>query len=83
VSGVEVEGTPVVGAAVTVEGYFSPDGEFIVTKIKFEEKLPGSDSGSGSNSNSNENGNSNSNDNSNDNGSGGGSNKGSGGGGDD
>jgi hypothetical protein len=86
VSGAEVEGTPVLGAAVTVEGYFNPDGVFIVTKIKFEDKLPGSDSGSGSNSNSNGNGNSNSNDNDNtnsndnDNGSGGGNNNGSGGG---
>ena len=65
VSNAEVEGTPVVGAAVTVEGYFDPDGTFIVTKIKFEEEKPDGGS-SGSNSNNN-NDNSNSNDHSNDN----------------
>jgi len=33
----DVEGTPSVGAAVKVEGYFDPAGIFIVTKIEFKE----------------------------------------------
>jgi hypothetical protein len=85
VSHAEVEGTPAVGSVVTVEGYFSPDGMFIVTKIKFEENTSGGGSGSGSNSNSNSNSNDNdnSNDNGNNNGDDGGGHSGSGGGGDD
>ena len=63
VSEAEVIGTPAVGASVTLEGYFNPDGIFIVTKIEFEE----TDSNSGSGSNSNTNSNDNTNDNSNDN----------------
>jgi hypothetical protein len=70
VSNAEIEGTPAVGAAVTVEGYFNPDGMFIITKIKFEEDNSGSggegDSNSNSNSNDDDSSNNNSNDNSND-----------------
>lgn len=72
VSTAEIIGTPAVGAAVTVEGFFNERGEFVVTKIKFEEEE--SNSG-GSNSNDNNSGdndnndivNDNSNDNSNSN----------------
>lgn len=85
VSNAEVVGTPAVGASVTVEGYFNPDGVFIVTRITFEENDSNSGSGSNSNTNSNDNvndndalnGNTNGNDNDND------DNSGSGGGGDD
>jgi len=68
VSLAEIKGTPVIGAAVKMEGYLGPDGVFIVTKIEFMD--------SGSNGNTNDNSND---DNSNDDDSGG--NSGSGGGG--
>ncbi|MEW6084500.1 MAG: DUF5667 domain-containing protein [Chloroflexota bacterium] len=74
VSTAEVIGTPTVGAAVTVEGFFDESGVFIVTKIKFEEDNSNSggsnsnDDNSGDNdANDNDNSNGNSNDNSNDN----------------
>lgn len=66
VSNAEVIGTPAVGASVTVEGYFNPDGVFVVTKIKFEDQDSNSGSGSNSNTNINDNENNNSNDNDND-----------------
>ena len=34
VSAAEIKGTPVIGAAVKVEGYFDPDGVFVVTRIE-------------------------------------------------
>lgn len=85
VSNAEVVGTPAVGASVTVEGYFNPDGVFIVTKITFEENDSNSGSGSNSNTNSNDNANDNdaSNDNTNGNDNDNDDNSGSGGGGDD
>jgi hypothetical protein len=93
ISNAEVEGTPAVGAAVTVEGYFNADGIFIVTRIRFEEIDTNSGSDSNSNTNSNDNTNDNDNDDSNDNDDNGddghndngddGDNSGSGGGGDD
>ncbi len=62
VSNAEIIGTPVIGAAVIVEGYFNSDGVFIVTKIEFvnggSNSGNGSDSNDGGNGNSNENGNS-------------------------
>jgi hypothetical protein len=64
VSNAEVIGTPVVGAAVTVEGFFDENGVFVVTKIKFEEDKSGS--GDGSNSNDDNSGDTNNNDNGND-----------------
>ena len=74
VSAAEIIGTPAVGAAVTVEGFFNERGEFVVTKIKFDEEQSNSggsnsnDDNSGDNaSNDNENSNDNSNDNSNNN----------------
>lgn len=72
VSTAEIIGTPSVGAAVTVEGFFNERGEFVVTKIKFEEEQlnnsgsNSNDDNSGDNDN-NDNVNDNSNDNSNDN----------------
>lgn len=67
VSNAEIIGTPVIGAPVIVDGYFNPNGVFVVTKIAFVDN--GSNSGSGSNSNDNENtgGTVNENNNSNDN----------------
>lgn len=67
VSNAEIIGTPAIGAAVSVDGYFNSNGVFIVTRIVFVDT--GSNSGSGSNSNDNENsgGNGNENNNSNDN----------------
>ena len=67
VSNAEIKGSPAIGAAVKVEGYFNSNGMFIVTKIEFIEG--GSNSGSGSNDNDNSGGsadNNNSNDNDND-----------------
>ncbi|MEO5887381.1 MAG: DUF5667 domain-containing protein, partial [Anaerolineales bacterium] len=67
VSNAEIIGTPVIGAAVIVNGYFNSNGVFIVTKIVFVDNS--SNSGSGSNSNDDENtgGTDNENNNSNDN----------------
>jgi hypothetical protein len=45
VSSAEVSGTPKVGAAVKVEGYYDPNGLFIVTKIEYESSTS-NDSGS-------------------------------------
>ena len=58
----EVEGTPVVGASVTVEGYFNETGVFVVTKIKFEETKSDGNSGSGAGSSHDGNANENSDD---------------------
>lgn len=66
VSNAEIIGTPVIGAAVVMEGYFNSDGVFIVTKIEFIDG--GSNSGNGSDSNDGGGGNSNENGNVNDNG---------------
>ncbi|HLF73685.1 MAG TPA: DUF5666 domain-containing protein [Anaerolineales bacterium] len=81
VRGAEIKGTPAVGAAVKVEGYFNSAGVFIVTKIEFVDGSSDRGSGSGADDNSsnasdnrNDNDNSsgesndNGNDNSNDNG---------------
>lgn len=69
VSKAEVVGTPAVNAPVKVEGYFNPDGLFVVTKIEFKNDDSGSDSGSNSNnSGGNDNGNDNNNDGGDDNG---------------
>ncbi len=77
VSNAEIIGTPAVGAAVIVEGFFDTNGVFVVTKIKFEEGKSNNDNGSNSNDdtsgdhdnndNGNDNNSNNDNDNSNDN----------------
>ena len=48
VSSAEVKGTPQVGSSVKVEGYYDPNGLFIVTKIEFEGSSTTGESGSGS-----------------------------------
>ena len=55
VSSAEIVGTPSVGAPVIVEGYFNPDGAFVVTRIRFEEESSNSGEGSGSNPDTNDN----------------------------
>lgn len=74
VSNAEIVGTPAVGAAVIVEGYFNADGVFIVTRIEFLEQAPDSSDDENDNdnddNNNNQNGNQNGNQNSNDNGNG-------------
>ena len=77
VSAAEIIGTPGLGAAVIVEGYYNSDGVFVVTKIEFlnngsnssgntnssgSDSNDGQDDGSNSNSNNNEHENENSND---------------------
>ena len=91
VSSAEIKGTPSVGAAVKVEGYYDVNGVFIVKKIEFESSSSGSINESGTEDGSNTNtSNDNSGSNSSDDGSnhnggddlgGGGSNDSSGGGG--
>ena len=51
IAGAEIKGTPKVGAAAKVEGYYDANGVFIVTKIEFQSTS--SESGSGSESNDN------------------------------
>lgn len=93
IEGAEIKGTPRVGAAVKVDGYFDASGVFIVTRIEFQDtgsdSSGGSDTGGSDDNGNDDNGDSNSNDDggSDDNGGddsgGGGGNSGSGGGGDD
>lgn len=69
IAGAEIRGTPMLGAAVKVEGYLDASGVFIVTKIEFEsggsDGESGSNEGSGDHSNdNNEDDNSNDDDNS-------------------
>ncbi len=63
----EVEGSPAVGAAVIVEGFFNEEGVFIVTKIKFIEPNTNTGGSSGSNNNGNDSGNDNNGNDNNDN----------------
>jgi hypothetical protein len=89
IDGAEIKGTPQVGAAAKVEGYYDANGVFVVTKIEFQST--GSDGGSVSSSNDSKDNSGSSNDSGGDNHGGssggsddsGGSNSGSGGGGDD
>jgi hypothetical protein len=64
----QVKGSPSIGAAAKVEGYYDVNGVFIVTKIEFEKSGPNAGSGgsgsgneNGTNTNTNTNTNSNSN----------------------
>lgn len=79
ISSAEIKGTPKAGVPVKVEGYYDPNGLFIVTKIEFQnsDSNDGSSSGSGDDS-SNDNGSQDSTDDH-----GGGGSSGPGGGGDD
>ncbi len=52
----EIKGTPKVGAAVKVEGYYDANGLFIVTKIDFSSGDSGGESTSGSNNHNNDSG---------------------------
>lgn len=90
----EVRGIPATGASVKVDGYYDANGNFIVTRIEFQDGNSGSGDGDGNDNdnggddnggddNSNDDDSHDDNDNSNDDDSGGGDNSGSGGGGDD
>ena len=85
VSNAEVVGTPVVGAGVKAEGYFSPDGIFVALKVEIiDSGLNGNDPNSNDNAgNTNTNTNIDGNDNTNDNSNGSNDNSGNGGGGND
>lgn len=88
----EVRGTPETGASVKVDGYYDANGNFIVTRIEFQDGNSGDGDGNdndnsgddnGGDDNSNDDDSHDDNDNSNDDDSGGGDNSGSGGGGGD
>jgi hypothetical protein len=52
IKGAEVNGEIKPGAKVEVEGFYAPDGQFIVTKVKVNDSNSGNDGSGGSGSNS-------------------------------